>query len=124
VEASMAETRQRRLGEIGRIKQLRRRAVWTTLDRVRIRSTEGRWLTRIGQSRYPIDFWFAKDDDGIEFLRDRLSRRLQASMRRGTLTINEFRELDHSMHRNWNRDEAYDALLGMITRISAPSTTT
>ena len=123
VEASMAETRQRRLGEIARIKRLRRRAVWTMLDCLRIRSAEGRWLTRIGQSRYPIDFWFAKDDDGIEFLRDRLGRRLQAVVRRGTLTINEFFELDHSMHRNWDRDEAYDALIGMITRINASTTT-
>jgi dienelactone hydrolase len=123
VEASMAETRQRRSGDIARIKRFRERAVWTALDRLRIRSPEGRWLTRIGETRFPIDFWFAKGDDGIEYLRDRLGRRLEVSQRKGMLTVNEFSDLDHSMHRIWDRGEAYDSLRRMIDKVETHATT-
>lgn len=106
VEALMSDTRKRRLGEIERIQRLGRARVWDLLDVVGARSEAGRWLSRLGKTDYPIRLVFARDDDGIEFLRDRLGRRLLAALRRGTLSVAELQRLDHSMHRQPFRGEA------------------
>jgi hypothetical protein len=47
---------------------------------------------------------FAEGDDGLEYLENRLSRRLATVLAQGRVEVVEIPDIDHSMHRAWLRD--------------------
>lgn len=103
VEATMQETRlrrapQRRCEELGR-----RVGLWSLLDSLGYRPWAARWLDDLSEGPTPVLLAFAEGDDGIEFLRNRLSRQLRRVASSGRLTVLEMPEIDHSMHRVWLR---------------------
>jgi pimeloyl-ACP methyl ester carboxylesterase len=75
------------------------------------------WFLDICQAGKPIDFWFAKNDPGIRYIREQLSRSSEILAQSKFLNINELSNLDHSMHRHWFRLEAFNAISGMLQRI-------
>ena len=104
VEALMRETRVRRSADRRREERGRRYGLWTLLDRLGYRPWAGRWLDQLAAAKAPVLLCFADDDDGIEFLRNRLSRRLAAVTGAGGIEVVEIPGVDHSMYRVWLRD--------------------
>ncbi len=104
VEALMSETRARRTPEREREERGRRLGTWTLLDRLGHRPWAGRWLDAMAATRVPVLLCFAAGDDGLEYLENRLSRRLAAVLAQGTVQVVEIPDIDHSMHRAWLRD--------------------
>lgn len=105
VEATMAETRLRRTPERVIEERGRRWGWWTLLDILGRRPWAGRWLDAVVATGVPVLLLFAEGDDGIEYLRNRVSRRLRRGLLRGSLRVAEMPEIDHSMHRVWLRDD-------------------
>ena len=104
VEALMSETRQRRTAERAREERGGRLGVWSALDRLGHRPWAGRWLDLIAATGVPVLLCFAAGDDGLEYLENRLARRLAAVTAAGTVEVAEIPDIDHSMHRAWLRD--------------------
>lgn len=117
IEATMEETRRRRSDEIERIRRWRKRGVWSALDALGLRPPAARWLHKIAGSPFPVALVFARDDDGIEYLRDRLGRCTRRVSRGSSLTITELDGLDHPMHRQWRRHEALAAIESLLDRL-------
>jgi len=121
VEATMAETRERRTPERRRERSGCRWGWWDTLDLVGHRSREARWLDELDASRVPILLLFAAGDDGIEYLRNRLARRLgRLRSGGGTIRVAEVPEIDHSMHRAWLRASIVGAITEHLQRLGFP----
>ncbi len=110
VEATMAETRLRRTAEREREQLGGRWGLWSALDLLGARPWAGRWLDELRRSGVPVTMVFAAGDDGIEYLRNRLRRRLGRVEGEGTIAIAEVPDIDHSMHRLWLRDRMLDVL--------------
>jgi pimeloyl-ACP methyl ester carboxylesterase len=117
VEATMAETRDRRAPERAREERGCRLGLWSALDVAGHRSWAGRWLDELDSAGVPILMLFAAGDDGIEYLRNRLRRRLGRVQRSGAIRVAEVPGIDHSMHRAWLRDRMVDAIRGELQRI-------
>ena len=83
------------------------------------RSAAGRWFEAVQAAPFPIDFWFERDDPGIQYLRQQLGYAIPST---GTtlaaVTIHEFAHLDHALHRHWHRSEALAAIMALLGRIS------
>jgi hypothetical protein len=87
--------RERRGGRIG---------LWSALDRLGRRPWAAEWLEELSAAGTPVVPVFAeRDDDGIEFLRTRVHRRLRAAQRAGNVKVVEVPLIDHAMHRAWLR---------------------
>ncbi len=110
VEATMAETRLRRTAEREREQLGGRWGLWSALDLLGARPWAGRWLDELRRSGVPVTMVFAAGDDGIEYLRNRLRRRLGRVEGGGTIAIAEVPDIDHSMHRLWLRGRMLDVL--------------
>ena len=110
VEALMSDTRVRRAPERRREAWGGRWGIWTTLDLAGHRPWAARWLDDLGKSRVPVAMVFAEGDDGIEYLRSRVARRLERVRRSGIIRIVEVPQIDHSMHRVWLRPLMLDAI--------------
>jgi len=111
VEADIiAETRVRRQAEIGRIKRFRRMGVWWTLDMVGLRHQAARWLRSLVGRGTPVLALFAAGDDGIEFLEDRIPHTWAWAQRRGTVEVVVMPDIDHPMHRHWQRTRVVTAM--------------
>jgi alpha-beta hydrolase superfamily lysophospholipase len=119
VEATMTETHKRRTAERARDEKWGGRGVWSALDCVGIRNASGRWLSEIGRMPFPVDLVFEPSDDGLDYLRHRLGRRLARATRSGVLSIHETDGLDHPMHKHWHRDEAVAAIERLLRRATA-----
>ncbi|WP_152606601.1 alpha/beta fold hydrolase [Aquabacterium sp. NJ1] len=87
--------------------------VWTDPSR---KAAVQQWLEKIQASRFPIDFWFEKDDMGIRYLREQLGMTIAGKTSFNSLTINELEKLDHAMHRQWHRSEALNAIRSLLER--------
>lgn len=116
VEALMKDTRKRRVKEREREERGGRFGLWTLLDRLGHRPWAGRWLDEIAASDAPVLLCFAQDDDGIEYLRNRLRRRLDRITRASAVEVVEIPEIDHSMHRSWLRRRIVDAVVEFLER--------
>jgi hypothetical protein len=46
---------------------------------------------------------FAEGDDGLEYLQDRLARRLRDVTDSGVIRVVEMMNVDHAMNRSWQR---------------------
>jgi pimeloyl-ACP methyl ester carboxylesterase len=119
VEATMAETRQRRTAERGREALGGRCGLWSALDALGHRPWAGRWLDELSASGVPITLAFAPGDDGIEFLRNRLQRRLARAEGGGAISIVEIPGIDHSMGRVWLRELVVEVIRGQLSALSA-----
>jgi pimeloyl-ACP methyl ester carboxylesterase len=110
VEATMAETRLRRTAERDREERGGRLGLWSVLDVLGARPWAGRWLDRLNESGVPVTMVFAGGDDGIEYLGNRLRRRLSRVRRSGSIDVVEVPDIDHSMHRLWLRERMLEVL--------------
>jgi pimeloyl-ACP methyl ester carboxylesterase len=119
VEATMAETRERRTAERERERRGARLGLWTLLDRLGRRPWAGRWLDELSATATPVVLAFAAGDDGIEFLRTRLGRRLRMVQRTGQVRVLEMPAIDHSMHRAWLRPSVVRMLREQIDSCAA-----
>ena len=73
-----------------------------------------RWLSALSKRRVPTLMLFAAGDDGIEYLRGRLGRRLAREIRRGIIEVEEIAEIDHQMYREWRRDDVVRAIIRFL----------
>ena len=110
VEALMSDTRIRRTPLRLREERGRRWGVWELLDIAGHRNWAARWLDELVAAQVPTTFMFAKDDDGLEFLHNRVDRPLRRALRSGMLRVVELPDIDHSMHRVWLRGGLLDAI--------------
>jgi hypothetical protein len=69
----------------------------------------------------PVVMMFAEGDEGIEYLRHRLSRRLAHVQRRGGLRVVKVEGIDHSMHRTWLRPLMIEVLAGQLATLVRPA---
>ena len=121
VEALLTDTRARRTAERRRHDLGERAGLWTMLDVVGHRPWAGRWLDDLAAIDTPIAMLFAEGDDGIEFLRTRLNRRLRHVTRPGRIRVVEIPEIDHSMHRAWLRPKLIDILNEQVEQLTGIS---
>ncbi|MGH2863711.1 MAG: hypothetical protein ACRDJX_00520 [Solirubrobacteraceae bacterium] len=119
VEATMQETRTRRTAERERERRGGRYRLWSILDAIGHRPAAARWLDQLAAARTPLVLVFAEGDDGIEYLRNRLSRRLRLVQRSGGVRVLEIPEVDHSMHRVWLRPVLVRALREQVDLLVA-----
>ncbi|MCW3000816.1 MAG: hypothetical protein JWQ20_114, partial [Conexibacter sp.] len=116
VEATMAETRLRRAGEILAIERGAAWGRWTLEDLDGARPWAAAWLDGLAAAATPVTMMFAEGDDGLQYLRTRLGRRLSDAQRAGVRTV-ELPEVDHSMHRVWTRGVVIDAVEAAVARM-------
>lgn len=83
------------------------------------RDVARKWFATISRLDYPVDFWFARGDEGLLYLRDHMEQQWGDSLQVGALTVKELPNLDHAMHLHWHRSEAFEAICGMLRRIAA-----
>jgi pimeloyl-ACP methyl ester carboxylesterase len=107
---TLADTRSRRLPEIEHFRTEAARGRWDEEDARGLRPVGARWLDDLADQQVPVAMIFAQGDDGIEFLRDRLGRRLDDVCRRAPITVAEVPDVDHGMHRAWLKQRVFDAV--------------
>ncbi len=115
IEATMAETRIRVERERPREERLARWHVWDLANILRLPIAGARWLGRIAAAPFPVWFVCTQDDDGREYLHQRLARPLARARRSASFRLVELERLDHSMHRQWHRDELLEQLRSLLT---------
>lgn len=103
IEATLAEVRLRRTAERKREQLGGRCGLWSVLDLAGRRPWAARWLDELSAAETDVALVFAENDDGIEYLRNRLSRRLRLAQRAGGVRVVEMKDVDHSMYRVWLR---------------------
>jgi hypothetical protein len=114
----MSETRERRTPEREREERGGRLGLWTVLDLLGRRPWAGRWLDDLEASGVPVLMVFAEGDDGIEYLENRLSRRLASVGRAGAIRTTQVPDIDHSMHRAWLRERIVATMRAELERLS------
>lgn len=75
------------------------------------------WLDDLCRAPYPIDFWFSRNDQGLLYIQQVLGGGVVIGQAMGALTIRELPHLDHAMHLQWHRAEAFEALSAMLDRL-------
>jgi alpha-beta hydrolase superfamily lysophospholipase len=117
VEALMETTRERRLPEIEAIRRQQPR--WDAEDARGLRPPAARLLDDLVGSRVPTSLLFAERDDGLEYLQERLGRRLHDAVESGVVTVTVMPDVDHAMHRTWLRPVVFDAVATELERVLA-----
>lgn len=118
VEALMSTTRARRGEEIAGIKREAAAGRWDDEDARGLRPPAGAWLDELVRLRRPCSLIFAEGDDGVEYLRDRLGRRLRELLPAEVVTITEVPGIDHGMHRTWLRPRLFDVIARELDRLT------
>lgn len=121
VEALMSTTRERRGSEIASIKTSAAQGVWDIQDAEGLRPPPARWLDDLVTGGSSVSLIFSEGDDGLEYLRDRLGRRLAATLISGTVTVEEVPGIDHGMQRVWLRPQMVSAIRGALGRATTRS---
>ena len=121
VEALMSTTRRRRLEEIADIKRNAATGRWDDEDAQGSRPPAAECLDDLVRLGRPASLIFAEADDGLEYLQDRLGRRLRESTESSVIDVVELIGVDHGMHRTWLRQTVFDAVATQIDRILAMS---
>lgn len=119
IEALMSTTRERRLPEIAEIRRRAEAGEWDRADEAGERPPAGEWLDELTARGVPVSLVFAEGDDGIEYLRDRLGRRIGELKAHGLLRIREVPGIDHSMSRIWLRPAMLRELAAETTALLA-----
>ena len=104
-----------------RERRLARWHLWTALDVLGHRPWGGRWLDDLRRGGARAGLVFVRDDPGILFLRTRLRRRLDRTLRDGAVALVELDHIDHSMHRAWARPVLLDAIAAEARRLTGPA---
>jgi alpha-beta hydrolase superfamily lysophospholipase len=119
VEANiLTETHTRRAAERLRIKRLGRYGIWSLLDAAGVRNAAASALRDVDERGTPTLLLFGHDDDGLEYLQDRVGRALARSRRGGRITVVELPGIDHGMHRVWLRHEVTDAMVEFLDALA------
>jgi pimeloyl-ACP methyl ester carboxylesterase len=119
IDALMATTRERRLLEIAEIRRRADEGEWDRADLAGERPAAGVWLDELTSLGVPVSLVFAEGDDGIEYLQDRLGRRVADLQARGLLRIREVTGIDHQMGRIWRRPAMVDVLADEVAALLA-----
>jgi pimeloyl-ACP methyl ester carboxylesterase len=115
---SQPDTRVWRTQERLREERWSRWGLWTALDALGRRPPAGRWLDELAAARVPVLALFSEGDDGVEYLRTRLDRRLRRTLRTSMVYVEEVEGIDHGMHRAWLRPQMLRAMLGHLERVA------
>lgn len=110
VEALLSETRRRRAGDREEERAGRESGRWDDQDRAGERNWAGAWLDDLAAGSTQVTMLFAEADDGLEYLTNRLGRRLRETVDGGRLTVTEIPGIDHAMHRAWLRPAMFAAI--------------
>jgi dienelactone hydrolase len=121
VEIDWDLIRARRAGEIARIQRGQRLRLWSVLDSLGSRPPAARWLDELASTSASVHLIFAEGDDGLQFLNERLSRRIDRLTRRGRISLRELPDIDHPMHLAWLRPRVAEALSDALAEIDARS---
>ena len=121
VIALLSKVRELRTPERRREELGRRTGLWSALDLVGLCPPAGRWLTELARSTTAVLLLFAEGDDGLEYLENRLGRRLRRAVASGGLHVQEMAGIDHPMHREWLRPLALAAIESFVTTLASPS---
>ncbi len=113
----MALAHESRKDEIAMIKKRARNGDWDREDEAGIRPPAGQWLDDLAASNTHISLIFSEGDDGLEYLRDRLGRRLKCVTSSADIHLFEIADIDHAMHRTWYRKAMRDRLIDSLMRI-------
>ncbi len=103
VVASADEYRKLYASDIAERKREARAGRWDREDRAGLRPPAGKWLDSLVENEMPCSLIFCEDDVGLEYVKDRLARRLAAVQESGYVRLLEIPDIDHSMHRIWLR---------------------
>jgi hypothetical protein len=121
VEIDWDQIRARRAREIRNIQRGERWGLWNALDRFGHRHPPAAWLDALADSGIPVRLLFSERDDGLQFLEQRLSRRVSRLRARGGIFVRELPAIDHPMHRAWLRRIVASALLEELRAIDGES---
>jgi alpha-beta hydrolase superfamily lysophospholipase len=110
VEALLTDTRRRRADERAVEQAGRDSGRWDASDLAGERNWAGAWLDALAAGATQVSMLFAEGDDGLEYLRNRLDRRVRETTATGAITIREIAEIDHAMHRAWLRPAMFAAI--------------
>ncbi len=113
--------RARRAGEIARIQRGQRLRLWSVLDSRGSRPPAARWLNELASTSASVHPIFAEGDDGLQFLNERLSRRIDRLTRRGRISLRELPDIDHPMQLAWLRPRVAEALSDALAEIDVRS---
>ena len=119
VEIDWDVIRATRGAEIRRIEQGARFGVWRLLAALGQRPRVVRWLQAVSAAVPSTYLLFAAEDDGLKYLRERLSGHLSRLQSDGSLTIAELADVDHPLHRTWLRPRLVATLLETLRAIDA-----
>jgi pimeloyl-ACP methyl ester carboxylesterase len=114
VEALLTDTRVRRTRERRREELGGRWGLWSALDLLGLTPMAGRWLSTLRRRRVAVLLLFAEGDDGVEFLRNRVRRRLDRELRSGGIRLVEVPGVDHQMYRVWRRPAVVAAIRSFL----------
>jgi len=107
VEALLANTRIRRRDEIAFIKEAKAAGRWDREDMWGLRPPAAVWLEELAERGTHVSLVFAEGDDGLEYLEDRMARRLKSLLATSAVRVREVPEIDHGMHRTWLRERMF-----------------
>ncbi len=110
VDALLTTTRARRTPERELEEEGRRTGLWDARDAAGERIAPAAWLDELAGNPATVAFLYAEGDDGLEFLHNRLARRVEAVLADGGLSIVEVEGIDHAMHRAWLRPAMFGAI--------------
>ena len=103
VAASADEYRKLFAADIAERKRQALAGRWDREDQAGLRPPAGDWLDSLVANGMPCSLIFCEDDVGLEYLNDRLARRMAAVQESGYVRLLEIPDIDHSMHRIWLR---------------------
>ncbi|HVU74091.1 MAG TPA: hypothetical protein VHE83_14095 [Mycobacteriales bacterium] len=120
IEALMSDTRARRMPEILEIRDKAADGVWDAADAAGERPPAGEWLDELAARGVVTSLLFAEGDDGLEYLGDRLGRRIAELQATGRLRILEMEGVDHGMSRVWLRPQVIDVIAAELDEQRKP----
>ena len=116
VEARLADTTARRLPEAAAIHADALAGRWDAEDDAGLRPPAGVWLDDLAARGLPVDLVFAGGDPGLQYLQDRLAKRLEAVS--GSVRVTELPGIDHGMQQVWARSLVFEAFGRALARVS------
>jgi esterase/lipase len=107
-----------RLDEIASFKSAAAAGRWDAEDAAGIRPPSARLLDDLVHLGCNTTLVFAEGDDGLEYLHDRLARRMRAVTASGVIRVVEMPAgVDHSLHHTWLRPVAYSVIASEVGRL-------
>jgi hypothetical protein len=114
IEARLTDTRARRTTEIADFEEGARDGRWTQQDLNGNPHHAATWLTGLRESGAKTLLLFAAGDDGIKFLKDRVSYRLSEESKTGAIKVVEIEGIDHQMYHEWKRPDVLSEMIDFL----------